>query len=122
MFATKDHGEEFSGKIELAVESGKAKMSGMSRLSFPGVSVSKRKGRKEWEKRKNEETRGAKGEGRWKLKRGRKARMIATGREISGRTTRVVFALEIRRADVGADQFGERPDTRYPDVRPLSQQ
>lgn len=39
MFATKDHGEKFSGKMETAVETGKAKMSGMSRLSFSRVSV-----------------------------------------------------------------------------------
>jgi len=36
-----------------------------------------------------------------------------TGREISRRVTRVAFALEIRRADGGTDQFGEQPDTRY---------
>lgn len=99
MFTTKDHGEEFSGKIEPAVESGKAEMSGMSRLSFPMVSVSKRKGRKRWEKRKNEETRRAKREegGVWKKK---KARVIATGwkTDRGSREERVAFALEIGRS------------------------
>lgn len=121
MFATKDHGEEFSGKIELVVESGKAKMSRMSRLSFPRVSVSKRKGIREAEERGNED--GARRErGRSSLKEEESACDWTKDREISRKATRVAFALEIRRADVGADQFGERPDTRYPDARPLSQQ
>jgi len=72
MFATKDHGEKFYGKIELTVESGKAKMSGMSRLSFPKVSVSKREGRKKTKKaeeRRNEEDKEG---GKVEFERGRK--------------------------------------------------
>lgn len=58
MFATKDHGEEFPGKIELAVESGKAKISGMSRLSFPRVNVEKKrkKGTRELDEGGNDES------------------------------------------------------------------
>lgn len=124
MFATKDRGKEFSSKTEPAVESGKAKMSGMSRFSFPRVNGIEKK-RKKWmgrsgSARKRGGLRGRKVE--FEKEEGGRVwlRWDERRTEISRRASRVAFALEIRRADVGADQFGERPDTRYPDVRRLS--
>lgn len=94
---------------------------------FPeGEHIEKKRKKGTRESEEEEKTKRAKRKERRVWKR-EKVHVIGTGRktgknDISRRATRVAFALEIRRTDGEADQFGERPDTRYPNVRPLSQQ